>query len=131
MDLIIQTDTEVDALYLSLGSHTGEKGIVKRTQRINDDIALDFGSEGQLLGLEVLNASKNIGSPIDQIRLDQLVGVKESAALVGVQPSNFVRDYANKPGFPTPVVELGNGRIWLRSQVLKFVEDKQGRKKAS
>lgn len=128
MELTIQTDAEVDALYIAFGSHTGERGIVKKTQRVGEDIGLDFDANGRLVGLELLNASEHLGATIDEVHIDELIGVKEAAALVGVQRSNFVRDYADKPGFPAPVVELGTGRIWLRSQVLQYVAGKANRR---
>ena len=131
MHLIVEADAENDLLYLSLSERALENASVKKTTRVGENINLDFDAEGRLLGIEVIGASQVIGESIEEVRLDFLVGVKEAAALIGVQRSNFVRDYADKPGFPTPVTELATGRIWLRSQVLKFVEDKQGRKKAS
>jgi hypothetical protein len=39
-----------------------------------------------------------------------VVGAKEGAALFGVRPSNFVRDWAARPDFPAPVATLARGR---------------------
>lgn len=49
-----------------------------------------------------------------------VVGVKEAAALIGVQPSNFVRDWAARPDFPTPVVALDRRRLWDPEAVLAY-----------
>lgn len=46
-----------------------------------------------------------------------LVGTKEAAALFGVRPSNFVRDWANRDDFPKPVATLARGRLWAREDV--------------
>ena len=46
-----------------------------------------------------------------------LVGTKEAAALFGVRPSNFVRDWASREGFPEPVATLARGRLWAREDV--------------
>ena len=117
MQITIQPDRDNDQLYLALSSRALEAGVVARTVRVTEDVAVDFDKEGRVVGLDITNASQVLGESIDEVRLDALVGVKEAARLVGVQKSNFVRDYANKPGFPRPIVELATGRIWLRSQV--------------
>ena len=67
-----------------------------------------------------MNASEHLGSDVDQIEFGELVGVKEAAFLIGVQRSNFVRDYADKADFPRPVVELATGRVWLKSHVEEY-----------
>lgn len=46
-----------------------------------------------------------------------LVGTKEAAALFGVASSNFVRDWANREGFPKPVAVLARGRLWARKEL--------------
>jgi uncharacterized protein YuzE len=128
VELTIQTDLENDLMYLGFGTPFTEAGVVKKTVRVGEDIALDFDKDGRLLGLDVMNASENLGGPIDEVQLDFLVGVKEAAALVGVQRSNFVRDYADKADFPRPVTELATGRIWLRSQVEAYTRARRKRR---
>jgi len=49
-----------------------------------------------------------------------LVGTKEGAELFGVRPSNFVRDWAARPGFPEPVTTLARGRLWAREDLLSY-----------
>jgi uncharacterized protein YuzE len=124
MQIIIQPDRDNDQLYVALSSRVLEAGAVARTVRVTEDVALDFDREGRVVGLDIMNASKALGERIQDIRMDALVSVKEAAGLVGVQKSNFVRDYANKPDFPRPVVELATGRIWLRSQVEAYAAAK-------
>lgn len=46
-----------------------------------------------------------------------MVGTKEAAALFGVRPSNFVRDWANREDFPAPVATLARGRLWAREDM--------------
>jgi hypothetical protein len=72
-----------------------------------------------------MNATSLLGDDYDRIQMDSLVGVKEAASLVGARPSNFVRDFANQPGFPAPVAQLGSGRIWLASQVESYAENRR------
>jgi predicted nucleotidyltransferase len=48
---------------------------------------------------------------------ENLVGTKEAAALYGVRPSNFVRDWASREDFPAPVATLARGRLWAREAV--------------
>lgn len=48
-------DNEVDALYLKLGNETPE-GVIEISEGVN----LDTTSEGKLVGIEILNASKKI-----------------------------------------------------------------------
>lgn len=117
MDVIIHTDEEADAVYIGLAAPASKKGAVKRTARVDDDIALDFDGKGRLLGIEVLNASQRLKGNHGDVRIDQLVGTKEAAVLLGVRAPNFVRDHADADSFPRPVVTLASGRIWLRSQV--------------
>jgi HEPN domain-containing protein len=49
-----------------------------------------------------------------------LVGTEEGAELFGVRPSNFVRDWAARPGFPEPSATLARGRLWAREDLLSY-----------
>ena len=49
-----------------------------------------------------------------------LVGTKEAAAIFGVRPSNFVRDWAARPDFPRPVATLARGRLWSLGDLERF-----------
>lgn len=51
---------------------------------------------------------------------EKLLGTKEAAALFGVRPSNFVRDWANRAGFPEPVATLARGRLWAHKDLEAF-----------
>lgn len=53
----LEYDKEVDAAYIYLEDKISN-GRVKKTIELNDNIIIDFSSEGKLLGIEVLNASK-------------------------------------------------------------------------
>ena len=53
-------------------------------------------------------------------RTVDLVGTKEAAALFGVRPSNFVRDWASRDDFPEPVTTLARGRLWAREDLLFY-----------
>jgi len=49
-----------------------------------------------------------------------LVGTREAAAIFGVRPTNFVRDWANREDFPSPVATLARGRLWAREDLLSY-----------
>jgi predicted nucleotidyltransferase len=51
---------------------------------------------------------------------ENLLGTTEAAALFGVRPSNFVRDWANRKDFPEPVATLARGRLWAREDLLSY-----------
>ena len=51
---------------------------------------------------------------------EYLVGTKEAAALFGVRPSNFVRDWAGREDFPEPVATLARGRLWAREDLISY-----------
>ena len=134
MQITIQPDRDNDQLYVALSSRALEAGVAARTVRVTEDVALDFDKQGRVVGLDLANASRALGESIEDIRMDALVSVKEAAGLLGVQKSNFVRDYANKSDFPHPIVELATGRIWLRSQVESYAATKArsaGRRRAA
>ncbi len=53
----ITYDKKVDAMYIKL-----KKGSYDHTKKVTDDILVDVSKKGEVLGLEVLDASKNIGN---------------------------------------------------------------------
>ena len=52
----ITYDKKVDAMYIRL-----RKGRYDHTKKVTDDILVDVSKKGEVLGLEILDASKNIG----------------------------------------------------------------------
>jgi uncharacterized protein YuzE len=127
MKLTIQADLENDSVYVGLAENAFDECAVAKTLRLDEDIAIDFDTDGKVIGLDVMNACKRITGSLNEIAFDEFVGVKEAAALIGVQRSNFVRDYADKPDFPRPAIELATGRIWLRSQVEGYLRSRKSR----
>lgn len=55
-----------------------------------------------------------------QAEAEQPVGTTEAAALFAVRPSNFIRDWASRPGFPAPIATLARGRLWSRGDLLAY-----------
>lgn len=55
-----------------------------------------------------------------------LVGTKEAAALFGVRPQNFLRDWACRPDFPTPLATLAATRVWRRADLDAYRERRRG-----
>src|SRR5256886_5095600 len=121
---IIEIDREHDLAYILLRPELRDRrGGVARSMQVADDIVVDLDENGQLIGIELLNASSRLDlNNISEGAGELIVGVKEAAAMLGVEKSNFVRDYANKPQFPTPVAELASGRFWLRSDVERYMQ---------
>lgn len=115
-----QKDRANNQVYIGLWQESAaRRGAVKKTVRVTDDIAVDFDGRGRLLGIDVSNASRVFGRSAftDDPNSDELVGVAEAAKLCGVRKPNFIRDFASRPDFPKPLVELASGRIWLRSEI--------------
>src|SRR3972149_6317610 len=117
MHLAIHIDEDEDIIYLSFARDALNRAAVAKTDRPSEDIALDFDSDGRLLGLEIMNAAKHLREPLRDFRLDSIVGVKEAAALLGVAAPNFIRDFVNRRDFPKPVAKLSAGRVWFKSQI--------------
>jgi uncharacterized protein YuzE len=122
MHLTIQTDTDNDILYVSLSKRALRRGAVARSQRIDDDISLDFDANDRLVGLEVMNASARVGKDWTHASVDELIGAGEAATIVGVNTPNLVRDHASRADFPKPAATLPTGRLWLRGQVQAYAD---------
>jgi len=60
---------------------------------------------------------------------ERLVGTNEAAAVLGVRPSNLVRDWASRADFPRPVLVLGGRRYWDRLAIEAYGH-KVGRRRA-
>ena len=57
----ITYDPDVDAMYITLKGHG-----VDHTDRVGPDLAIDYGSDGEVHGIEILSASRHIGIRPDQ-----------------------------------------------------------------
>jgi uncharacterized protein YuzE len=55
----IEIDKEANAAYIYVKTQIDD-GEVAKTIEVNDSIILDFNKDGKLIGIEVLNASKNL-----------------------------------------------------------------------
>ena len=123
---VVEIDREHDLAYIYLRPKIRRGGSVARSRRVAKDIVLDLDEKGQLVGIELLNASSHLD--LDRIAEQTgnlIVGVKEAAAMLRIAKSNFLRDYANKPRFPKPVAELASGRFWLRPEVEKYMAEEK------
>src|SRR5271167_433968 len=102
---VIEIDRAHDVAYILLRPelrHRPRSGL--RSMRVAEDIVLDVDEGGPLIGIELLNASSRLDlNSISEGAGDLIVGVKEAAAMLGIEKSNFIRDYANKSEFPRPV----------------------------
>src|SRR5437667_2870737 len=117
---LIEVDKETDAAYISLRPELRDRSaLINRSVRVGD-VVLDLAEDGQLVGIRLFQASKYLGEDFGEGLRDAIIGVKGAADLLQVEKSNFVRDYANKPGFPSPIAELGSGRFWIRAAIEKY-----------
>jgi predicted nucleotidyltransferase/predicted DNA-binding transcriptional regulator AlpA len=57
----------------------------------------------------------------------EFMGTKETSALLGLRPSNFVRDVAAHPDFPEPVARLAATPVWRREDVDAWRESSRSR----
>lgn len=69
----IKYDPQVDAVYVSFKE--GHAQVT--TMRITEDIAVDFGKKEEIVGIEILDASRHLGlSPKHpEIKLENLISV--------------------------------------------------------
>lgn len=51
----IKYDSKMDALYINLS-----KGRYNKTKKVTDTIMVDLAADGKVIGIEILDASKNI-----------------------------------------------------------------------
>ena len=54
----VKYDKEVDILYFSLSNE-----VVFESDEDKKGVILDYSAEGRIVGIEILNASKQIGNP--------------------------------------------------------------------
>ena len=62
----VEYDKEADAAYIYLKASI-EDGEAKKTITAKDDIIFDLDEKGKILGIEILNASKNLDKEIIQL----------------------------------------------------------------
>lgn len=67
----IKYDPEVDAVYVSFKK--GREQVT--TMRITEDISIDFGTKEEIVGIEVLDASKHLGLSPEHpaVKLENLI----------------------------------------------------------
>ena len=123
----VEIDRNHNLAYILLRPELRDRrGAVARSVRVGEDIVLDLDEADHLIGIELLNASSRLA--VDELEAgtrEIIVGVSEAAEMLGVERSNFVRDYANKLGFPAPIAEHASGRFWLRSAIERYAEGKR------
>lgn len=63
----IQYDSEVDALYIEF--HPLEPGTAENRE-LSEDVLANYGPDGKLAGLEILNASVVLGEKLNKVILE-------------------------------------------------------------
>ncbi len=67
----INYDPQADAIYIELlNKHAVDN------QDINNDVSVDFDEDGNVIGIEVLNASDNLGKALFNIEFTQIPKLK-------------------------------------------------------
>src|SRR5438270_4707778 len=99
---IVEIDRDRNVAYILLRPELrDQRGGVAKSVRIGEDVVLDLDTNGQLVGVELLNASSRLDlNSVAEGAGELIVDVKEAAELLNVEKSNFIRDHANKPQFP-------------------------------
>lgn len=69
MEMKIEYDKDVDAAYIYFKDV--EEGEVAQTISLNDSVNIDLDSEGKTLGIEIIDASKNL--PVSAIKSAVLI----------------------------------------------------------
>jgi uncharacterized protein YuzE len=119
--MYIERDTRYNLLYVSF-TDTLEKGRVASTKELIPGAYFDFDSDGNLLGIEIVNTERVLGVAAKDLHLSgELLGVKEAAELAGKDRANFLRDLASRPDFPEPVARLASGQLWLSRDVESYL----------
>lgn len=111
----IELDRATDTAYLAI---TGTAPVEESVELL-DWLIADLDADGRLVGLEILGASGHLR--LGEVRsVVELAGTREAAAIFGVRPSNFVRDWSRRPGFPPPIAQLASTRIWDTQALLAY-----------
>jgi len=69
--MLIRYDTIADAKYITLLPEKQKKGVVVRTKKIHPWLLVDYDKDGNMFGIEILNASENK----DEDVFEELFGV--------------------------------------------------------
>jgi uncharacterized protein YuzE len=69
----ITYDSDVDALYIRLVEDPSEV----TTRRLSDDVAIDYAPNGEVVGIEVLDASEHVFGPGDapSVTIENLLAI--------------------------------------------------------
>jgi hypothetical protein len=76
---------------------------------------------GPIHRLEVQPQS-DVDADLERPNFPELVGHKETAAILGVSKQRLDELLRTHPEFPRPVVQLAAGPIWIRSGIKRFLE---------
>lgn len=58
----ITYDKKVDTVYIKLN----ERAVYKSSKKVTDDVLVDYADNGQVMGVEILSASKNSLLPLSK-----------------------------------------------------------------
>jgi len=81
MAISIEVDRENDQLYLLLRDDGTVRGSVARSVRLTDDVVADLDANGQLVGLDLTQASKVLGIELDALAVSVNFGAGRERTL--------------------------------------------------
>lgn len=129
MDLKITVEADLDRNEMYVRFLDLPPEALAYSVRISDTLNLDIDDKGRVVGIEVIDLERTFGVRPHTVEVyGPLVGVKEAAALMGVNRPNFLRDYVSRENFPEPVAALASGRVWVLADVMKYAREKGLRK---
>jgi excisionase family DNA binding protein len=84
----ITYDPEVDAMYVSLSDGSKDK-----QQDIGDDVTLDLSTDGTVVGIEILDATRNYGQGILNLNFSLLgeIGKKQLSGYTTEEAAKMLR----------------------------------------
>jgi uncharacterized protein YuzE len=114
MKIVSTYSPEADTAYVAFGDSRD----VAETVAPVADLALDLDSNGRVVGIEFVTASRLLDtSALEDAELDELIGVTEIARYLGKRKQNVAQHYTSRDDFPEPAAELPTGRYWRRGDV--------------
>ncbi len=114
MKIVSTYSPEADTAYVAFGDHRD----VAETVAPVEDLAIDLDHDGRVVGIEFVTASRLLDeSALEDVELDELMGVTEIARYLGKRKQNVAQHYSSRDDFPEPVAELPTGRYWRRGDI--------------
>lgn len=114
MKIVATYSSEADTAYVAFG----EPRDVARTTAPIEDLSIDLDTDGRLVGIEFITASRLLdSSALADFEADELIGVTQIAEFLGKPKQNVAQHYTRRDDFPKPAAVLPTGRYWRRADI--------------